>query len=49
MALLYIKKKKKKKPNDKTKWISWKAASFPKLTQSSLVPFQMHGQSELDY
>ena len=37
------------KSNDKTKWIPWKNASFPNLTQSSLVPIQLYGQSELDW
>ena len=36
-----------KKQNDETKWISWKPVSFPKLTQSRLVPIQTHGLSEL--
>ena len=41
--------KKKIKPFNKTKWIPVKPVSFPKLTQSRLVPFQMHRQCELDY
>ena len=40
---------KRNKPNDKTKWIPWKPASFPKLTQSRFVPIQIHGQSELNW
>ena len=42
---LFIHKKKNNKTHDKTKWIG----SFPKPTQSRLVPFQIHGQSQLDW